>query len=375
MIKLLPPSYVICLAYCFNEWLREGRFQEQWKLAKVVTWNKLRAGVPLCDQTRTISLLASHSKLFEKMLLEKVRNWAETNQLIPPEQSGFRPGYLLPTRVLSIYQEVNNNMAANIPTLAIYVDYQKAYDKVWHAALIVKLNRLGMPHGLLKVIASWLRDRQAYVAFGEQNSNKFQIFTGLPQGSSLSPYLFIVFHSDLITCVGAHSAHIFADDLNVLIRPSILKRFTPMIEYLEKEGTKVCDQILAYSRKWKQPINISKIVAQVFFSQVRIPQINITMDEHTIEVVKSFKYLGFTWTSKLSLKPTIDKCVENIQKSFIKLNWLRAGGVLSKAVLRTCFFAYSFPDFAWLFPFFPLLPKTQKEILRRKFRVGMRLVH
>ena len=42
-------------------------------------------------------------------------------------------------------------MAANIPTLAIYVDYQKAYDKVWHAALIVELNRLGMPHGLLKV--------------------------------------------------------------------------------------------------------------------------------------------------------------------------------------------------------------------------------
>ena len=95
------------------------------------------------------------------------------------------------------------------------------------------------------------------------------------------------------------------------------------------------------------------------------------MDGHTIEVVKSFKYLGFTWTSKLSLKPTIDKCVENIQKSFIKLNWLRAG----TAVLRTCFFAYSFPHFAWLLPLFPLLPKTQKEILRRKFRVGMRLVH
>ena len=89
MIKLLPPSYVICLANCFNEWLREGRFQEQWKLAKIVTLNKLRAGVSRCDQTRPISLLASHSKLFEKMLLEKVRYWAETNQLIPPEQSGF----------------------------------------------------------------------------------------------------------------------------------------------------------------------------------------------------------------------------------------------------------------------------------------------
>ncbi|CAF1280177.1 unnamed protein product [Rotaria magnacalcarata] len=214
-----------------------------------------------CDQTRPISLLATHSKLFEKIILEKVRYWAEMNQLIPSEQSGFRPGCLLLTRVLSIYQGVDNTMAAHIPTLAIYVDYQNAYDKVWHAALIGKLNRLGIPHGLLKFFLSWLNDRQAYVVFGEQSLNRFRILLGFPQGSSLSPYLFIVFHSDLTTVLGAHSAHIFADDLNVLIRPPISKNFAPIIEYLEKEGTKVCNQIAAYSRKWKQPINVSKTVA------------------------------------------------------------------------------------------------------------------
>ena len=154
MIKLLPPSYTTCSVNCFNVWLAEDRYSEQWKLAKIVTLNELKAGVPCCDQTRPISLLATHSKLFEKVILEKVRYWAERNQLIPSEQSGFRPGCLLPTRVLSIYQEVDSNRAANIPTLAIYVYYQKAYDKVWHAALIVKLNRLGMRHGLLKFVAS-----------------------------------------------------------------------------------------------------------------------------------------------------------------------------------------------------------------------------
>ena len=148
-----------------------------------------------------------------------------------------------------------------------------------------------------------------------------------------------------------------------------------MIEYLEREGTKICNQISEYARKWKQPINVSKTVAQIFFSQVTIPRINITMDGQKIKVVKSFKYLGFTWTSKLSLKPTIDKCVENVQKFFMKLKWLRAGNTLTTAVLRTCFFAYSFPHFAWLFPLFPLLPKTHQETLRRKFRVGIKLVH
>jgi hypothetical protein len=112
-------------------------------------------------------------------------------------------------------------MAANVPTLAIYVDYQKAYDKVWHKGLVVKLYRIGIPLGLLKLIISWLNDRRAYVNFGESKSRTFYTHVGLPQGSSLSPYLFIVYHCDLVTCLGAHPSHIFADDLNVLITPPI----------------------------------------------------------------------------------------------------------------------------------------------------------
>jgi hypothetical protein len=266
-------------------------------------------------------------------------------------------------------------MVANLPTLAIYVDYQKAYDRVWHIGLLVKLFRLGMPFGLLKIIASWLNDRRAYVVFGETTSKEFYIYIGLPQGSSLSPYLFVVFHCDLIVCTGAHSSHLFADDLSVLIRPPIQKELSSMIDYLTQEGTRVCNKISAYSRRWKQPINVSKTVAQLFYPQVRMPVVSITMNGQRIDMVKEFKYLGFTWTNKLSLKPTVDRCLENIQRSLGKLKWLRGGRTVSKVVLRQVFFAYTFPHFAWLFPFYPFLPKTQQELLNQKFRVGLRLVH
>ncbi|CAF1542972.1 unnamed protein product, partial [Didymodactylos carnosus] len=255
MIKLLPPTYIEGLNSC---WLRECRYPDGWKIAKFVILNKLKAGTPTCDQTRPISLLATHSKSFEKIVLERVKNWADANHIIPDEQSDFRPNCLLPTRVLSIFQEVENNFAANIPTLAIYVDYQKAYDNVWHMALIVKLFRLGMPLGLLKIVHSWLSDRKAYVILGDMRSKAFYLYIGLPQGSSLSPFLFIVFHSDLISCIGAHAGHVFADDLNVLIIPPINKKLKPMLEYLEKEGTKVCNELAGYSKRWKQPINVAK---------------------------------------------------------------------------------------------------------------------
>ena len=180
MIKKLPRSYIDCLAKCFNIWLRECRHPDEWKLANIVTLNKRISGVPKCDQTRPIALLATHSKLFEKVLLQRIRYCAESNHLVPVEQSGFRPKSLLPTRVLSIYQEVKNNMAANLPTLAIYVDYQKAYDHVWRAAILFKLWRLDMPFELLKIIESWLKGRKAYVAFGEKTSEVFHINIGLP---------------------------------------------------------------------------------------------------------------------------------------------------------------------------------------------------
>ena len=375
MIKKLPPSYVECLVNCFNQWLKDCKYLDAWKLAKIVTLNKLKAGVPKCDQTRPISLLATHSKLFEKLILNRVRYWAETNNLVPVEQSGFRPKCLLPSRVLSIYQEVKNSMAANTPSLAVYVDYQKAYDRVWHAALVTKLWRLCIPISLLRMIMSWLLDRKAYVVFGDKFSEVFEINIGLPQGSSLSPYLFIVFHCDLIKCIGAHSGHLFADDLCVIITPPISIRLAPMIEYLEQEGTRVCNRIFSYSKKWKQPINISKTVAQLFYTQIKKPIVNIEMKGEKIIVVNEFKYLGFTWTNKLSLKPTADRCISNIQKSFGKLKWLRSKQFISTKALRQCFFAYSFPHFAWIFPFFPLLPTSQQQVFQRKFRVALRLVH
>ena len=94
-----------------------------------------------------------------------------------------------------------NNLAANAPTLAIYVDYEKAYDRVWHIGLLVKLYRLGIPTTLLKMIYSWLHNRTAYISYGRVKSKVFNIQVGLPQGSSLSPFLFVVYHSDLVSCL------------------------------------------------------------------------------------------------------------------------------------------------------------------------------
>ena len=72
-----------------------------------------------------------------------------------------------------------------------------------------------------------------------------------------------------------------------------MKNLAPMIQYLENEGTRICNQVYAYSKKWK-PISVSKTVAQLFHTQVKRPVVNVTMNGENLELVKEFMYLGFT---------------------------------------------------------------------------------
>jgi hypothetical protein len=58
------------------------------------------------------------------------------------------------------------------------------------------------------------------------------------------------------------------------------------------------------------------------------------MNDEKIELVKEFKYLGFTWADRLSLKPTVDKFIGNIQGSLGKLRWLKSERNICTKVLR-----------------------------------------
>jgi hypothetical protein len=106
------------------------------------------------------------------------------NSIVPTEQSGFRPNCLVSTRVLSIVQQVQNNLDANEPTLSLYIDYKKAYDRMWHTALIVKLHRSRMRIALLKVVYSWLFTRKAFALHGELVTKEFSISIGFPKEAS-----------------------------------------------------------------------------------------------------------------------------------------------------------------------------------------------
>ena len=93
----------------------------------------------------------------------------------------------------------------------IYLDFQKAFDKVSHQRLILKLKSHGMKNGIINWIEQWLTDsKQRVVVDGEVSSWK-SVLSGVPQGSVVGPIFFFLYINDLeegVIC----SILTFADD-------------------------------------------------------------------------------------------------------------------------------------------------------------------
>ena len=100
----------------------------------------------------------------------------------------------------------------------IVFDIEKAFDKVWHQGLLVKLHKMR----IFKIMAHWIKnflsDRTFFVSINGCNSDLFPINTGVLQGSILFPILFSIFIDDIPLSLPNYptlSGVLYADDLYV----------------------------------------------------------------------------------------------------------------------------------------------------------------
>ena len=93
----------------------------------------------------------------------------------------------------------------------VALDISKAFDRVWHASLLSKLPSFGFPPSLCLLMSSFLSNRSLSAVVDGATSSYFPINSGVPQGSVLSPTLFLLFINDLLCCT-TNSIHSYADD-------------------------------------------------------------------------------------------------------------------------------------------------------------------
>ena len=148
---------------------------------------------------RPISLLSSISKIFERVAFNQLYEYFTSNGLLYECQYEFTD---------RISQEMD---AKKIP-FSIILDLSKAFDTLDHKVLLTKLHYYGIRDIALNWFRSYSTKRTQYVDCNGVSSSIREIETGVPQGSILGPFLFIIYMNDIHTVSDNLNFILYADD-------------------------------------------------------------------------------------------------------------------------------------------------------------------
>jgi len=202
-----------CILIFVNTSFTNGELPEVCKNADIVPIPKPGRDSTQEKNYRPISLLLMISRLIESMVHRRLYYWAEQNSLIPPTQAAYREYSNSVHPLIRLTQDVRAAFNRSQQTFAVRLDLKKAFDSVNGDYLCFHIHKLGLRGPMLSWVRSFLSDRRYRVV--RPTTTEYADFgIGVPQGSGLSPLLFILFISGCSSQL--HCSHAeYADDITL----------------------------------------------------------------------------------------------------------------------------------------------------------------
>ena len=139
-----------------------------------------------------VSLLSVVSKVFEKLVNNRIVDHLEKCGLFSDFQYGFRSCRSTADLLTVASDRIARAFKRSGSTRAVALDISKAFDRVWHAGLLHKLNSYGISGHIFSLISSFLSNKQLQVVLDGNSSQEYPVNVGVPQGSILGPTLFLL---------------------------------------------------------------------------------------------------------------------------------------------------------------------------------------
>ena len=215
LLKEFSPQFIPPIKTLVNKSLTEGTFPSIFKLALICPIYK-KSDKTKCVNYRPISLLSNLSKIFERIMYNRLEGYLESNNLIYDFQFGFRKKFSTDHALLSITEQIKNNFQNKNFSYGVFVDLEKAFDTVNHKILISKLKYYGFQENTLSWLTSYLSNRTHKVTLNGEISDSKPVSCGVPQGSILGPLLFLIYINDMNKAIRNSKVYHFADDTNLL---------------------------------------------------------------------------------------------------------------------------------------------------------------
>ena len=217
VLKNCEPELSYILAELFNKCTKESCFPDCWKVSSVVPVFKNVGERSTAKNYRPVSLLSVVSKVFEKLVNNRIVDHLEKCGPFSDFQYGFRSSRSTADLLTVVSDRIARAFNRSGATRAVALDISKAFDMVWHAGLLHKLKSYGISGQIFSLISSFLSNRQLQVVVDGKSSQEYPGNAGVPQGSILGPTLFLLYINGLRDDVICDIA-IYADDTTLYSR-------------------------------------------------------------------------------------------------------------------------------------------------------------
>lgn len=221
VIKCVSTDIAVILSKIINTCFQTGIFPDKLKIAKTLPLYK-KGNPKLATNYRPVSLLPVFSKVFEKIINQRLISYLQKYNILSPTQFGFLPKTSTIDAVYSSISDIVTNLERGNMVAGIYFDLSKAFDSLSHKVLLEKMQLYGVRGVALDLMKSYLTNRCQLTAI-KSIENGCKVYTysdsislklGVPQGSILGPTFFLIYVNDL----NNHLVNVcqFADDTSCL---------------------------------------------------------------------------------------------------------------------------------------------------------------
>ena len=256
VLKNCEPELSYILAELSNKCLKESCFPDCWKVSSVVPVFKNVGERFTAQNHHPVSLPSVVSKVFQKLVNNRIVEHLEKCGLFSDFQYGFRSCRSTVDHLTVVSDRIARVFNRSGATRAVALDISKAFDRVWHAGLLHKLKSYGISGQIFSLISSFLSNRRLRVVLDGKSPQEYPFNTGVPQGSILGPTLFLLYINDLPDDVICDIA-IYADDTTLY---SKCDRASDMWQQLELASELESDlqDTVDWGKKWLVDFNAGK---------------------------------------------------------------------------------------------------------------------
>lgn len=314
MLQHLGSAAIQKLLDIYNMSWTTGQVPQCWREATMIPVLKKGKNKSKALSYRPISLTSCVCKTLERIVNQRMQLFLETECIIVPEQAGFRQYKSTEDQTTHLTQVIEDAFQAKKVTLAVFIDLQKAFDKVWKDGLLVKLLRCGIGGNMYQWIKSYLHNRRARVMVDGRCGRKVLLRQGVPQGGVLSPTLFILFINDIVSELpkGVHAA-LYADDLALWCTEEYATTANHRMQI-------ALEKVSAWADRWCVSINRDKTTGTFFSLSPKADPGRLTLGNTTLKMEDQQTYLGVTYDKKMTWRQHITLAESKARR---KLNIMR----------------------------------------------------